>query len=296
VTEKLIRPDELPQWVPGALTVATPESGWDGVSVRGYRYAESDVGVPPMRDYLVVAYAHGVTRMDREIQGRWKHEDLGPGDVSLLTRAAESSWYWPEDIEVVHVYLTGDRLAQICADVYGRDVASVELRDVLKAADPALHHTAMLIADEAKHSGVGGRCYVDALTCQLAIQILRRHADATFPELATGGRLTAREIRTVTEFVDAHIDEQLTLAALAQTVSLSQYHFARRFREATGTSPHRFVTERRVERAERLLTSSTLPISIVANLCGFADQSHLTRVFQQRFGTTPRAVRLGASS
>ena len=73
MTEKLIRPDELPQWVPGALTVATPESGWDGVSVRGYRYAESHVDVPPMRDYLVVAYAHGVTRMDREIHGRWTH-------------------------------------------------------------------------------------------------------------------------------------------------------------------------------------------------------------------------------
>jgi AraC family transcriptional regulator len=62
VTEKLIRPDELPQWVPGALTVATPESAWDGMSVRGYRYAESDVGVPPMRDYMVVAYVQGVTR------------------------------------------------------------------------------------------------------------------------------------------------------------------------------------------------------------------------------------------
>ena len=175
-------------------------------------------------------------------------------------------------------------------------MASIELRDVLKAADPDLHRTVMLIADEAKQGGLGGRCYVDALTCQLAIQILRRHADATFPELPIGGRLSAREIRTVTEFIDAHLDEQLSLAHLAQTVSLSQYHFARRFREATGTTPHRFVTERRVERAERLLTSSTLPISVVANACGFSDQSHLTRVFQQWFGATPRAVRLRASS
>jgi AraC family transcriptional regulator len=137
---------------------------------------------------------------------------------------------------------------------------------------------------------------VVALRCQLAIQILRRHADATFPELPIGGRLTAREIRTMTEFIDAHLDEQLSLAHLAQSVSLSQYHFARRFREATGTTPHRFVTERRVERAERLLTSSTLPISAVANACGFSDQSHRTRVFQQWFGATPRVVRLRASS
>ena len=143
---------------------------------------------------------------------------------------------------------------------------------------------------------MGGRCYVDALTCQLAIQILRRHADAHFPELPIGGRLSAREVRTVTDFIDAHIDEQLSLAQLARTVSLSQYHFARRFREATGTSPHRFVMERRVERAQRLLRSSTMPISVVATACGFSDQSHMTRIFQQRFGSTPRAVRLGAST
>jgi transcriptional regulator GlxA family with amidase domain len=78
--------------------------------------------------------------------------------------------------------------------------------------------------------------------------------------------------------------------------SLDDVHFARRFREATGTTPHRFVIERRVERAERLLTSSTLPISIVASACGFSDQSHLTRVFQQWLGATPRAVRLRALS
>jgi hypothetical protein len=194
VTEELIRPDELPRWVPGALTVATPESGWDGVSARGYRYTESDVGVPPIRDYLLVAYVHGVTRMDREIRGRWKHDDLGPGDVSLLTRAAESHWHWLEDIEVVQVYLTGDRLAQICVDVYERDVASVELRDVLNAADPALH------------------------SCRVHRRRRRRAA--------------------VTRAVGA-------------AVSLSQYQFARRFREATGTIPHRFGTERRIARGAR---------------------------------------------
>jgi len=100
----------------------------------------------------------------------------------------------------------------------------------------------------------------------------------------------------VTEFIDAHLDQQLSLAQLAQTVALSQYHFARRFREATGTSPHRFVTERRVDRAQRLLTNSALPISVVANECGFSDQSHMTRVFQQWFGATPRAIRLRASA
>ena len=149
----LIVPDQLPRWVPGRLTVHSPEAGWDGMSVRGYRYAGSDVEVPPMRDYLIVAYRRGQTSMRRRIDSAWIHEMLGPGDVSLLTRAAESHWMWPEDIEVVHVYLTHDEIADICRQIYERDVTDVELHNVVKADDLAIHRTAMLIANEAAQGG-----------------------------------------------------------------------------------------------------------------------------------------------
>ena len=290
--QTLIVPDELPTWVPGRLTVASRGPGWNGVSVRGYRYAESDVGVPPMRDYMVVAYRRGATSMHRCLGGSWKHESLGPGDVSLLTRAAESTWRWPENIEVVHVYLTAHALSSVCADVYERDIERVELRDVLKAEDPAIYRTAMMIAAEAAGGGLGGRLYVEALSCQLAIQILRRHADVHFPDLRTNGRLTAQQVRTVSEFVQAHLHDKISLGDLAGTLSMSQYHFARQFREATGCSPHEFVIRRRLERAEHLLRTTTLSVCDIASLCGFTDQSHLTKVFRQRLESTPAAYRL----
>ena len=143
MTMSLIVPDELPPWVPGRPTVRSPDQGWPGVSVRGYRYAGSDVMVPPMRDYIVVAYRRGVTSMRRQVDGEWISETLRPGDVSLLTRAAESHWVWPEDIEVVHVYLTKDELTATCRQMYDRDVEDVALLDEVKADDPAIHAAAM---------------------------------------------------------------------------------------------------------------------------------------------------------
>jgi AraC family transcriptional regulator len=70
-----------------------------------------------------------------------------------------------------------------------------------------------------------------------------------------------------------------------------EYHFARKFRETICCSPHDFFTARRIERAQRLLTNM-LPISEIASSCGFADQSHLTRVFRRRVGATPRGIRI----
>jgi AraC family transcriptional regulator len=290
----LIIPDELPSWVPGQLTVRSPDRGWQGVSVRGYRYAGSDVAVPPMRDYMVVAYRHGATAMRRQVDGEWVSETLRPGDVSLLTRAAQSHWVWPQDIEVVHVYLTKDELAATCRQMYGRDVEDVALLDEVKADDPAIHAAAMAIAREAAQGGAGSRLLVDSLSCQLAVHILRRHAHVLFREVDSGDGLTFRQERTVRDYVDAHLSENISLNDLAASVSLSRFHFARMFRQSVGTSPHEYVLQQRLERARAMLSRTNASLLEVAASCGFADQSHMNRVFRKRVGLTPGQYRTSA--
>lgn len=290
MTDLLVAPDELPAWVPGTLTVRNPEQGWDGVAVRGYRYGASDVEVPPLRDHVVVAYRRGSTPMRRRLHGMWRAATLGPGDVSLLTRAVASHWVWPGDIEVVHVYLTADELATTCCEMYDREVADVALHDEVRADDPAIHRTAMLIAREAACGGAGSTLLVDALACQLAVHILRGHADVVFREPDDGG-LTSVQERAVRDFVEEHLHERIALDDLAAVVGLSRCRFVRRFRRSTGTSPHGFVLDRRVARARLLLTRTGTPLSDVALRCGFADQSHLTRVFRARVGVTPGRLR-----
>ena len=128
----LITPDELPVWVPGELTVDSAPLGWEGVRIRGYRYAALDVPIPGMRDYMVVAYKDGATQMNRRCTGDWRNERVARGCVSLLTHAAQSHWRWGEDIEVTHVYLSPETMAQVAAEAYDRHIKEVELRDVLR--------------------------------------------------------------------------------------------------------------------------------------------------------------------
>jgi AraC family transcriptional regulator len=278
--------------MPGVPTVRSPELGWDGVAVRGYRFGGSDVEVPPLRDHVVVAYRRGTTPLRRCVDGRWTADRLGPGDVSLLTRAVASHWVFPGDIEVVHVYLTAAELATTCRDVYDRDVRDVTLHDEVRADDPAIHRTAMLMAQEAAAGGAGSRLLVDALVCQLAVLLLRGHADVVLREPTDGGLSSAQE-RVVREYVEGHLHERISLDDLAATVGMGRCRFVRRFRRSTGTSPHDFVLERRVARARTLLTRTGTPLPDVACRCGFADQSHLTRVFRERVGVTPGRFRAG---
>ena len=105
------------------------------------------------------------------------------------------------------------------------------------------------------------------------------------------GALDGRRLRRVTEFIDAHLGEDLSIEALARQACLSPCHFARAFKSATGEPPHRYVIERRIERAKTLVAGSGCPLAAVADACGFSSQAHLTRWFKRIVGTTPGAYR-----
>ena len=85
--------------------------------------------------------------------------------------------------------------------------------------------------------------------------------------------------------------QELSLTALAAVAQMSPYYFSRLFKQSTGLSPHQYVLQQRVEWAKRLLAEARLSITDVAQRVGFASQAHLTLVFRQRVGATPRQYR-----
>ena len=111
------------------------------------------------------------------------------------------------------------------------------------------------------------------------------------PAAQARGGLTPGAMRRVREYVDAHLGESMDLAELASIAGLSVFHFARQFKQSAGVTPHSYLVQRRVERAQDLLARTDLALSEIAVAAGFSDQSHLARHFRQMLGTTPREFR-----
>lgn len=278
--------DEIPQWVPGALTFQDPGGDWSGPALRGYAYPGHVVDVPPISDHVIIAYLRGSTLMRRRASGPWSEERVRPGDITLLTSGAFTQWEWPECIEVVHTYVGAEQLASTGRDMFDREISEVELADIIKAKDNRLFRTVASLAREAREAHVGSRLLVDSLTVQLNVQLLRNHAHVEFATHTAGG-LTPRQMSAVRDYIAANLHRNVSLEELASTASLSRFHFSRQFRVATGSTPHEFVLTHRLERVKELLRRTRRPIAVIAQDCGFADQSHLTRVFKKRFAVTP---------
>ena len=165
--------------------------------------------------------------------------------------------------------------------------------------DPTLLGVASRLHEHLTDTGVGqadpsGRVhYVDSADEITAYAVIVLSCLAA--RLRDDGQLSRdgwpARVRSAVEFIEARLDQDLPLPDIAASAGVSQYHFARLFRRAVGTSVHQYVVARRVERAAHLLETTDVPLVEVAHEAGFGSQSHMTSVMRKTLDRTPGDLR-----
>jgi len=117
------------------------------------------------------------------------------------------------------------------------------------------------------------------------------HLPAAEPPARNRGGLPPVTAKRICEYIESHLDQKVGLEALATMAGLSTHHFARAFHQSVGAPPHGYILSRRLERVERMLRETRLPLAEIAAATGFADQSHLARHFRRRNGMAPSLAR-----
>ncbi|MGH8060991.1 MAG: helix-turn-helix domain-containing protein [Pseudoxanthomonas sp.] len=107
----------------------------------------------------------------------------------------------------------------------------------------------------------------------------------------TRGGLAAGTLRRINEYIEGGLSNPISLHDLAAMAGLSDCHFARAFKQSTGMPPHRYLMQRRVERAAMLIQATQRPLSEIALEVGCCDQSHFSRLVARVTGHTPRELR-----
>ena len=288
---RLVPPNDIPQWIPGELTLDSSGCRWEGVTLKGYNYANLHVAIPTMRDYMIVVYEGEPARMGRRSGGPWEYHHVEPGVVSLLTRAEQSEWAWSRPITVSHVYLSHDAITKVAGDIYDRNIADVKISDKVRAIDNFLPRVSHALRQELSGGEVGGRVMVETLRTQACVHVLRNFAQTRFREPKSSGTFTHAERRILTEYLAENLTRDVSLAEMAGVAGLSEFHFSRKFRAEFGCPPHRWLIEERVKLAGDLVKRRGLSLKEVAFRAGFADQSHMTRLFRRLYGMTPAEYR-----
>lgn len=106
-----------------------------------------------------------------------------------------------------------------------------------------------------------------------------------------GAGLAPWQAKRAAQAIEDQLENGIPIKDLAALTRLSASHFSRAFKSTFGTSPHKYIADQRVVRAQRIMLTTDDPLCEIANACGFADQSHMSRVFRKRTGDTPHAWR-----
>lgn len=169
------------------------------------------------------------------------------------------------------------------------EVEATALAPRLYFENAPLWDTALKLTKLAETGSADNQLYLAALGSVLVHELVRLSAGSAPTQPPIRGGLAAWQQRIVTDHIEKHLAEQISLATLAGLVRLSTFHFCRAFKQSFGVPPHRYHTGQRIERAKALLAKPSPSVTDIGLTVGFSQTSSFTAAFRRATGLTPTA-------
>ncbi len=233
------------------------------------------------------------TEVMRKIEGsREERALIGPRRLCLTPGEATTHWRHEGQPEILQVYLRQSIYEAAVSEIYGVDGTGAGLVPRFAMEDPLLEQLAIAIASALRDGRAEDGLYIDTVAQMIAVHLARNHSTRSRPgRIQTPPGMPGWRMRRLIEFIEAHLDGDLSLEAMATEVEISPLYLPRAFKTAFGQSPHQYVLARRIEKAKQLLRDTAMPIVDVALASGFSSQSHLSNWFIRQVGVSPAAYR-----
>lgn len=263
------------------------DEAWDVAFCMWRAPVGFDVSIPALDHITISILDEGPAFM--RMDGKWRGRTGGqePDAFLLYPGGYDRRWVAPGDTTGRHYYLKPGLVAEAAREMGRADEPDLR-EDRVFAHDAELR----MMLDQYVRRGIDPVSHpspveMDLRALLIGMRLVGFHAAGSGSIAAPrSGALSPRRLRMVVDAIETWIDEEVSLDRLATVAGLGKYHFVTAFRHATGLTPHRFVTLRRIERAKAALGGSE-PITNIALACGFASHQHFTTVFRRETGVTP---------
>jgi AraC family transcriptional regulator len=259
---------------------------WDGIFHR-----QPGIEVPEHYD---VKHTIGIhldphpRRLELHLAGSHRRADSQLGDIIVMPANVSHSIACSHESEFMMLCIEPALFTQSLSEL--TDSNAVELIPQFLRRDPLMYQLGLALKAELETGASGSRLYAESLSNTLLMHLLR-HYSSRKNISDYSGKLSKVQLEQVVHYIDEHLSQDISLAALGAVVQMGSRHFSRLFKQSTGFSPYQYLIKCRVERAKKLLQRSSLSIAEIAQAVGFANQSHLNRHFKRWFGVSPKSVR-----
>lgn len=274
---------------PPTLTTQTLVRGDLAVSQIG---CDTNLGVTrlvPPQDALIVGLAiHECAAFEYAVDGRPAvRTSVVVGDTMLHDLNRDPIGNMLSPFRSLMFYLPRKALDEIAYNADASRIGGFSLQPGTAVFDPIVNQLGTSLLPALERPNEASCLFVDYVLMAVSTHVAHTYGGMRRLSKPIIGGLAPWQERRAKEILNANLDGDVSLVALATECGLSVGHFARAFRQSTGTAPHRWLLEQRINKAQGLLCNSSLSLADIALACGFADQSHFTRAFTHAVTISP---------
>lgn len=244
---------------------------------------------PPFSDYSLILTTAGCCRGEIDFGDGRRGFDLRPGSMVVAPTNIACDYEKYGDCETLVLGLPKSRVSALAEQATGQTLTHLgRCHEFFQ--DPLVEVLCQRLWQEAVDDNPYGKLFVDQAVDTILTALLVR-CGRKLPEPKRPSPLSGERLQRVVVYISEHLADTLTLAELAAVAHMSEFHFARVFKLATGAAPHQYLIARRVDRAKQLIGEGRMPLAQVASAVGFSSQSHLSRHFKTHAGCSPAQYR-----
>ena len=215
------------------------------------------------------------------------HADVSTGKITGYVVRSQVRIRYDSTPEFVALHLSDAALAGVANEIGVASTGSFNVACGSPFDDICIQALAQALLSDIVGDNECNHAFLRHAALALTIHIATRFgAFATRGAISKGG-LAPWQLQRAREMFNRDLSDTVSLAAVAEACGVSVSHFSRAFRCSVGVPPHIWLMRRRVQYAKDLMRRAELPLSEIALSCGFADQSHFTRVFSREVGKSP---------
>ncbi|WP_188852405.1 helix-turn-helix domain-containing protein [Aureimonas glaciei] len=217
------------------------------------------------------------------------------GDLSIVGLRHEAVARFSAPVDSLHIHLPHVALDDLTDGSLNGRFSDLRTNCIWERSDVTMRRLQPILVDALENAGRGSELFIEHMVTAAAAHVLSTYGSIDPAHATDGSVLAPWQVRRAKEMMTADLGRSSTVSAIAEACGLSSSHFARAFKNTTGTTPVGWLQGYRIDRARDLLLDKRMPLSEVALRCGFADQSHFTRMFKRATGIGPGAWRRSVS-
>jgi AraC family transcriptional regulator len=269
--------------LPSNPILASEKSG--GFQVYQYHLAPHEAPKHlPVQDVIVAYSESTLLLLRRELGGTFKDELSKNGHIMVSPANISHSACWDRIISLTFLLFEPLYISRIAHEYIDPD--HVELLPHRSRPDPVIHRIikALMLNSQDK-------LYLESAGLSLAMHLLQNYCAGRHLVKGSNQALTGNQLRRVIDYIESDSTQRPSLLELANLLNMSQFYFARLFKESTGFCPGQYLIEHRVKEAAVLLANTKLDLKLIADRTGFSSYKHFSNIFRQHFLVTPAQYR-----